>query len=151
MYIGLEKPLLILNISCILLIKAMMFYFLEEKRENYYILEHNNFLKKEEIANLKNDVARLKQLLNKNDISEESLQELIDCISLSDAVFVDKFEILHPVFFDRLKQVAVSSLTLSDLKFSALIKLGYTTKQIAIYTDSTIKAVESKKYRLKKN
>ena len=149
-YIGHEKSLLILNITCILLMKVMMFYFLEEKRENFYILEHRNILKKEEISNLKNEVSRLNELLNKNDISEEYLQELIDCISLSDTVFIDKFEILYPGFFQRLKEIANAPLSLSDLKFSALLKLGYTTKQIAIYTESTIKAVESKKYRLRK-
>lgn len=38
----------------------------------------------------------------------------------------------------------------SDLKFCALIKLNYTTTQIADYTNSSIRAIESRKYRIRK-
>jgi DNA-binding CsgD family transcriptional regulator len=41
-------------------------------------------------------------------------------------------------------------MSISDQKMCAMLKLGFTAKQIAIYTNSSVKSVEGKIYRLRK-
>ena len=38
----------------------------------------------------------------------------------------------------------------SDLEYCALIRLNFDTKKIAVFKNTSVKAVENKKYRLKK-
>lgn len=142
--------LLILNISSILLLLAVNIFFLLEKRSDYFFILHRNTLKREQIDDLNNEVVRLKKLLKKEDFSENKIEDLIKSIQLNDVVFVENFEKLFPDFFRELHQITSVPLTVSDLKFCAMLKLGYSIKQIAIYTNSTIKSVEGKKYRLRK-
>ncbi|QTV05515.1 helix-turn-helix transcriptional regulator [Faecalibacter bovis] len=145
-----QKALQLLNLSCILIVKFLIYLIIVDKWEGYHLLEHRNILKREEISHLQSEVIRLKAVLNSNMISEDFLNELIECIPLSDTIFIEKFEIIYPDFFDKIKALAQQPLNQSDLKYCALFKLGYSTKQIAIYTDTTIKSVESRKYRIRK-
>ncbi len=144
------KSVQLLNLTCILISVFLIYLIIIDKRESSYILENRNILKREEILNLKTEVDRLKSTLHITDISEESLKDLLDYVQISDTVFLEKFEKMYPGFFDRLIALSSANLNVSELKYCALFKLGYTTKQVAIYTDTTIKAVDSKKYRLRK-
>ncbi|WP_313385187.1 hypothetical protein [Chishuiella sp.] len=126
------------------------FIFLEEKRNNYYYSLNKNVSKKQMIENLNKELNHLKEIQNKEDISVENLQELIDSLQLNDSIFVDKLSKLFPDFLEKVKLQSSSKLNVSDLKYCGMLKLGFTTKQIALYTNSSIKSVESKKYRLRK-
>ena len=147
---GYDHVLLIINISCMLIFSGLNFFFLEEKKVDYYFALKRNSFKQVQIENLNNEVLYLKELLAKENFTEETLEELINSIQLNDSVFIEKFDKLFPDFFDKLKGYTLSDLTLSDLKYCAMLKLGFTTKQIATYTDSSMKSVEGKKYRLRK-
>lgn len=103
-----------------------------------------------EIENLNQEVFRLKKMLNKDDFSEEKLEELIGYIHLNDVIFLEKFDYFFPDFKKKLITMSEVPLNVSELKLCAMLKLGFSTKQIAIYTNSTIKSVEGKKYRLRK-
>ncbi|MCA6066016.1 hypothetical protein JI747_002430 [Chryseobacterium sp. RG1] len=89
-------------------------------------------------------------MLNKDDFSEEKLGELINYIHINDAIFLEKFDYFFPDFKKKISTMSKVSLSASEFKLCALLKLGFSTKQIALYTNSTIKSVEGKKYRLKK-
>nr|WP_314498765.1 hypothetical protein [uncultured Chryseobacterium sp.] len=142
--------LLLLNITCILLLMTVNLFFILEKKAGYFFIYHRNLLKSERIHHLNTEVNRLKKILTKEDFSDVKIEEVIKLIHVNDVVFVEKFEKLFPDFFIELHDIASVPLTVSDLKFCAMLKLGFSTKQIAIYTDSTIKSVEGKKYRLRK-
>jgi DNA-binding CsgD family transcriptional regulator len=62
--------------------------------------------------------------------------------------FLIHFQALFPIFYMKLKKLENASA--ADLEILSLIKLNYTTNEIAQITNSTIKSVESKKYRIRK-
>ncbi|MCD1117583.1 helix-turn-helix transcriptional regulator [Chryseobacterium turcicum] len=144
-----RKTLLVLNMTCILLLLAVNSYFFQQKIQDYYFISAR-MDKGEEIANLNNEVKRLKKMMNKNVFTEEALKELLDLIQINDQVFIEKFESYFPDFFYHLRSLSPNQLMLSDLKICALLKMGFTSKQIAIYNNSSIKSVEGKIYRLRK-
>ncbi|MFV0564779.1 MAG: helix-turn-helix transcriptional regulator [Flavobacteriaceae bacterium] len=142
--------LLIINITCVLLLFAINSFFLEEKRAYLEFLQGKDFYRKKQVQDLNTEVVRLKKLINQDIQSSTNFNDLIDSIQLNDTIFIERFEKFFPYFFQKIKRQAIDALTISDLKFCALLKLNFTTKQIAIYTNSTIKSAESKKYRLRK-
>ncbi|MPS73741.1 MAG: hypothetical protein E2590_11415 [Chryseobacterium sp.] len=149
-YFGFRNTLLLLNISCMLSILMLNSYFFQVKREEYYFTLNRNLYKREQIENLKNELVRVRELISADDITEESLKHLVESAQINDALFVEKFNKFFPDFYNKINNTSSVPLTLSDLKYCGMLKLGFTTKQIAIYTNSSIKSVESKKYRLRK-
>jgi DNA-binding CsgD family transcriptional regulator len=103
-----------------------------------------------EIENLNQEVLRLKKILDKDEFSEDKLEELINYVHLNDIIFLEKFDYFFPDFRKKIIAMTDLPLSVSEFKLCAMLKLGFSTKQIAIYTNSTIKSVEGKKYRLRK-
>ncbi|MFV0304454.1 MAG: hypothetical protein ACK5IC_03100 [Moheibacter sp.] len=149
-YLPYSHKLLIINITCVLLLFAINSFFLEEKRAFLNFMQNKDLYRKKKIQNLTSEITHLRELLVKDSKSEDYFNKLIDSIQLNDSIFIENFKKLFPSFFQRISKRVHSPLTISDLKLCAFIKLNFTTKQIAIYTNSTIKSVESKKYRLRK-
>lgn len=90
---------------------------------------------------------------NTDEKDEENLsQDLDELIQLSQNnanAFYLKFIEVFPNLYDTLVKLQ-PKLSDSEIKFCMYLKLGYSTKEIAIHTNSTIKSVESKKYRLRR-
>lgn len=149
-YISIRHTLMVLNITCVLLLSALNSYFFQQKLEDYYFTLNRNLYQTGQIENLNNELERLKKILNKDVFSEETIKDLINSMQLNDVIFIEKFESIFPDYFDKLHKHSESPLSVSDIKMSAMLKLGFTTKQIAIYTNSSIKSVEGKIYRLRK-
>ncbi|WP_419868378.1 helix-turn-helix transcriptional regulator [Chryseobacterium sp. CT-SW4] len=146
-----QHTLMILNISSMLLFSGLNFFFWEEKKKEYYNTLTTNYNKRGLIQNLSNELSSLKELLSsQKQFTEETLDDLLNSLQLSDTIFLEKFDKHFPNFFQKLKEDTPSELTPSDLKFCALLKLGFSTKEISVYTDTSLKSVEGKKYRLRK-
>lgn len=96
----------------------------------------------ERIKNQLND--EINQLKQQN---TEKLKELI--LNKDDRVFLTKFDEIYPDFIENLK-LSSPDLTPSDLKFCALVKLNFSTKEIAEINYVTTKAIEIKRYRIRK-
>jgi DNA-binding CsgD family transcriptional regulator len=77
------------------------------------------------------------------------LNNVIELAKNNDKSFHIKFSELFPEFNQKLLEVN-PQLTHSDLEYCALIKLKFDTKEIAIYKNTSISSVESKKYRIRK-
>ncbi len=150
LYQSYSQRLLIINISCVLLSFTINSIFLEEKRAYLNFMQNKEFYYKKRIREFNTEVKHLRELLTNEVQSDENFDELIDSIQLNDSVFIKKFKKYFPYFFQKINSRSVVPLTISDLKFCALLKLNFTAKQIATYTNSSIKSVESKKYRLRK-
>ncbi len=75
--------------------------------------------------------------------------ELLESIDRKDNSFMPIFLDTHSVFVNKINKL-FPRLTETELEVCALIKLGLNTKEIAIATNSTYKAIESAKYRLRK-
>ncbi|WP_316735116.1 hypothetical protein [Pedobacter aquatilis] len=97
-----------------------------------------------------------KNLLNKkfddlqvDKLSDEILKEINGLVKTNDAAFYSKFKEHHPIFIHKLTQKSPDMLA-SDLDLCAKLKLGFNTKEIAYYSKSSQRAVESRKYRIRK-
>ncbi|MCA6066017.1 hypothetical protein JI747_002435 [Chryseobacterium sp. RG1] len=124
--------LLILNITSILLLLSLNFLFFIDKRDDYYFVLHRNAWKRMEIENLNQEVLRLKKMMNKDEFSEDKLEELINYVHLNDIIFLEKFDYFFPDFRKKIIAMTDLPLSVSELKLCAMLKLGFSTKQIAI-------------------
>lgn len=82
-------------------------------------------------------------------IDDSVLDNLLNLAFSNDPRFLGVFTELQPNFVNKLIEKA-PQLTASELTLSAYLRLGLTTKEIARYTKSSVRAVESRKYRLRK-
>jgi len=64
-------------------------------------------------------------------------------------IYQKNFDLIHDHFFRNLRD-RYPALTASDLKFCALLRLNLSTKDIAKFTNLTIRGVEAARYRLRK-
>lgn len=63
--------------------------------------------------------------------------------------FQENFDLIHENFFQKLK-AEHPSLTPTDLKLCSLLRLNYTTKEIAGMLNLSVRGVEAARYRLRK-
>lgn len=64
-------------------------------------------------------------------------------------IYHENFDMIHKNFFRNLRK-QYPSLTASDLRFCALLRLNLSTKDIAQFTNLTIRGVETARYRIRK-
>ena len=111
------------------------------------IINHEEFLN-----DLKKDI---QQNTLGGKIQKKQSELLIDKINqnLSEedewTVFQDNFDLIHKNFFRNLKST-YPDLTPVDLRLCALLRLNYTTKEIARMQNLSLRGVEAARYRLRK-
>gem|GEM_PF-554460 len=94
---------------------------------------------------------------NKLEIQTQDLQlklnktwdEITGLARTNDPVFLPRFKEIYPEFFDKFIRI-YPEITSDQLKFCALVKLHFSTKEIAEITFITIRSVETKRMRLRK-
>ena len=64
-------------------------------------------------------------------------------------VYQNNFNLIHKNFFKNLRE-RYPSLTPTDLRFCALLRLNLSTKDIAQFTGLTVRGVEGARYRLRR-
>ncbi|MCH7403728.1 helix-turn-helix transcriptional regulator [Belliella kenyensis] len=64
-------------------------------------------------------------------------------------LFIVEFEKRYPRFVAHIELV-LKDINMMDLKACCLMRLDFSTKDIAVFTKSSIRAVESRKYRIRK-
>ncbi|WP_131537018.1 helix-turn-helix transcriptional regulator [Pedobacter nototheniae] len=79
----------------------------------------------------------------------EGLTQLVELAKEKDPAFFIKFNEIYPDFKNRLL-IKIPTLTANELELCCYMKINFDTKEIARYTDMTVKSVESKKYRIRK-
>lgn len=124
--------------------------FIADKDYKIKLLVKNVNSKRLQIADL---TAANKELNKKTviiqDLVQNKVKEIIDLAEQKSPLFVEKFQLFFPDFIPALLKIN-PDLVSSELQMCALIKLEFRTKDIAVCTDSTVKSVESRKYRVKK-
>lgn len=111
------------------------------------IINHTEFLTK-----LKSQIQQYTIQGKINRTESKTLQNMIgENITYDDewSVFQENFDLIHENFFRNLKE-RYPSLTPSDLKLCTLLRLNYSTKEIAKLLNISIRGVESARYRLRK-
>ncbi|NML68999.1 hypothetical protein HHL23_04215 [Chryseobacterium sp. RP-3-3] len=85
----------------------------------------------------------------KNRVYEKKLQEVTELAKKNDSSFLMKFKELNPEFIRRLLTIN-PDLENSELAFCGLLKLHFTSREIADYTFVQHKSIQQKKYRIRK-
>jgi len=111
------------------------------------IINHSEFLR-----NLRSTIQNQILAGKMNRIEGNEMVKMIGN-NLSDedewTLFQDNFDLIHQNFFRKLKE-RYPTLTPSDLKLCALLRLNYSSKEIASMLNISIRGVEAARYRLRK-
>lgn len=99
---------------------------------------------KEKKKLLKDEAERLK-----NQMRDTSHEEVIELAKKNDPAFLDTFKNVYPHFIEKILEIN-PDLENADLVFCAMLKLHFTSKEIAAYTFVQPRSVQQKKYRLRK-
>ncbi|BAP31018.1 two component regulator three Y domain-containing protein [Chryseobacterium sp. StRB126] len=91
---------------------------------------------------------KLNDFIKKTDKISSS-NELYELAMSKNSLFITYFKSEFPEFFEKILKVCPNLIS-SELEICALLKLNLTTKEIAIATNATIRAVENKKHRIRK-
>lgn len=98
---------------------------------------------------VKTNTELMKHQMLINHLSEENVQEILSLAENNSPMFFEKFQLFFPHFIPEILRIN-PNLIHSELYFCALMKLDFDTKKIAQCTKNSIRAVESKKYRIRK-
>ncbi|PIF45416.1 tetratricopeptide repeat protein [Chryseobacterium sp. 52] len=85
----------------------------------------------------------------KSQMYDTSREEMIEQARKNDPSFLDTFKEAYPGFIEKVLAIN-PDLESSDLIFCAMLKLHFTSKEIATYTLVQHRSVQQKKYRLRK-
>lgn len=94
-------------------------------------------------ANRRNENIQLKKKLN------NAFDEVTELASTNSPNFLSRFVEVYPEFYNLLT-TEYPSLTTADLKLCALMKLDFSTKEIAEISFSSLRTVQNRKYKLRK-
>ena len=133
-------------------------------KQQQQILQSELSTKSKELANLAMDVFAKEKVLenlkesihtHKSGDSQGDMSRLLKKIEQTGGnmefwdIYQKNFDLIHEHFFRNLRE-RYPSLTSSDLKFCALLRLNLSTKDIAKFTNLTIRGVETARYRIRK-
>ncbi len=79
----------------------------------------------------------------------DSFTELLELAKSNDSSFLSRFKEVYPNFYNKLS-THYPDMTSGQLKFCALLKLNFSTKEIAHFSHISVRSVEMKKSRLRK-
>lgn len=139
------------NLSRIIIIIAILTFLCLYAAFLFYKKFKNEKLTKNEIELLLKE--KMEQLSDSEEneviLNKVDIEEIITLAMNDEATFYVKFQEAFPSFKKKLTNIAPTLVT-SELKFAAYLKLDFSAKEIARYTNSSVRAVEAKKYRLRK-
>ena len=79
----------------------------------------------------------------------ESFEEVVELAKENSPEFLTRFQEIYPEFTHKLKEI-YPEISSDDIRFCALLKLNFSTKDIAEYTFVTVRSVQTRKSRLRK-
>lgn len=79
----------------------------------------------------------------------DAFAELLELAKSNDSSFLSRFMDVYPVFYNTLTE-KYPDMTAGQMKFCALLKLNFSTKEIAQISNISVRSVEMKKNRLRK-
>lgn len=144
------KTVKLLNILFSVATFMMDIVFVSQKDRLIYGLIEEKKIKDSTIEDLvKTNNELMKQQMLINHLTEDNIQEIFKLAESNSPVFFEKFQVYFPHFIPAVLKIT-PNLIHSELYFCALMKLNFDTKKIAQCTNNSIRAVESKKYRIRK-
>jgi len=124
---------------------------LSEKSKNLAAMSLDVAVKQNVIDSLRDSIVEQKKkgIISTNEMKAQ-LQRIQQTSSDKEFwdVFQQNFDLIHEHFFRNLKE-QFPTLTANDLKFCALLRMNLSTKEIANFTNLSIRGVESARLRLR--
>lgn len=125
-----------------------------------FILQLNNaelLLRKENELSVNLAQQKIDDLIRKIELSEgkqsasqlDELKEIVQLIVNNNPAFLVKFNEFDTEFCKKLLEIA-PTLIAAEIELCVLLRLNFETKEIARYTKTSVRAVEGKKYRIRK-
>jgi tetratricopeptide (TPR) repeat protein len=128
----------------IMILLAVIFFFFTIKFFKSYKEE------KEQKENIEDDLIEKEEELNHLELKvNDAFAELLELAKNNDSSFLSRFKEVYPYFYNKLI-TNYPELTNGQLQFCALLKLNFTTKEIAHYNNISVRSVETRKNRLRK-
>ena len=124
---------------------------LEDKGREIASLAMDGILQKRKFSDIRQELQQSGAQLGSTKGIARMLRHITDNID-NDAywdIYRENFDLIHKNFFRHLRE-QYPSLTATDLKFCALLRLNLSTKDIAHFTGLTIRGVEGARYRLRR-
>ncbi|MDN4014980.1 hypothetical protein QX233_21145 [Chryseobacterium gambrini] len=127
---------------------SILFNILNTIISTILMLNIKNFVLKLYKTKIKTE-SKLQEFVNKNNVSPDDLYDLNNLAKENSSLFFLKFSQTFPFFIQKIKK-NYPSLTHNEIMVCAYLKLNYSTKEIAIYSNSSLRSIENKKYRIRK-
>lgn len=122
---------------------------LKDKGKEIASLAMDGIIKKQKVNDIRQELQKQKKM------SPQEIGRMMSIIDESSGkddfwdIYKENFDLIHKNFFRNLRKL-YPTLTSTDLKFCALIRLNLNTKDIAQFTGLTVRGVEGARYRLRK-
>ena len=144
------KIIQLLNILFSITTFLIDIFFVSQKDKLIYGLMKETESKDSTIEDLvKTNNELMRQQIIINNLTEDNIAEILDLAENDSPLFLDRFQIYFPHFIPNILKIN-SSLISSEIHICALMRLNFDTKKIALCTNSSVRAVESRKYRIRK-
>lgn len=144
------KIIQLLNILFSIITFLMDIFFISQKDKLIYGLMKETESKDSTIEDLvKTNNELMKQQIIINNLTEDNIAEILDLAENDSPLFLDRFQIYFPDFIPNILNIN-SGLISSELYICALMRLNFDTKKIALCMNTSVRAVESRKYRIRK-
>lgn len=133
-------------IFSILSLGIFFVYYWKKTKKVKSVKVENNY----KILDLKKDYEVANSITNSKDsLLIDTILELKGIAEKDNKLFLERFKDVFSEYITKLT-TTYPELTISDLEILAYFRLNYTAKDIARFTNSSIRSIESKKYRIRK-
>lgn len=137
------KLIQLFNIIFVITTFLIDIYFVSQKDRLIYGLIKQTKIKDSTIEDL------MRQQIIINNLTEDNVSEIIGLAENNSPIFFEKFQMYFPEFIPNVLKIN-PSVVHSELYICALMRLNFDTKKIALCINSSVRAVESRKYRIRK-
>lgn len=125
------------DITNVTVLIILCIYFIHKKQQKILALYESKNKKDQEISRLESKV-------------NSAFEEVVELAKTNAPEFLTRFQEVYPKFSEELLKIQ-PNLTQNDLRTLAYMKLNFSTKDIAIYTFSTVDAIKKRKSRIRKS
>ncbi|KFF30325.1 Two component regulator three Y domain-containing protein [Chryseobacterium piperi] len=144
------KIVQLINIIFVITKFLMDMFFLHQKDKLIYGLIEEKRIKDSIIEDLvKANNELMERQIVTNNLTEDNISEILELAENGSPIFLERFKIYFPDFIPNILKIN-SDLISSELNICALMRLNFDTKKIALCTNSSVRAIESRKYRIRK-
>ncbi|MFC4199068.1 helix-turn-helix transcriptional regulator [Pedobacter jamesrossensis] len=139
------------SLFLVVLFAVLLIIFIVKLNDAEILLRTESAMSIERAHQKINDLVKKAEINNgaQSPAKTEELKDIVQLAVENNPAFFIKFNEFDTEFSKKLLSIA-PNLIAAEVEFCALLRLNFETKEIARYTKSSVRAVEGKKYRIRK-